>query len=264
MNIVITGSTKGIGLGLAAEFVAQGHNVVISSRQAAAVEAALAQLRQIGAGNVEGYVADVSKIDDVQGLWAKAGTEFRFVDIWVNNAGITNRRLLLAELPAEQIESVVSTNLIGLMNGAKVAVEGMLAQDGGKIFNMEGFGGDGLLADGMSVYGTTKRGVRYFTKSIAREYRASPLVIGLVNPGVVITELLTKDLYEPESVAFEKRKRFLNIVSDRVETVAPILAKAMLNLEKTGKSIQAVTAWQILGRFLRSPFVKRDVFHVAE
>lgn len=264
MNIVITGSTKGIGLGLAAEFVVQGHNVVISSRQTAAVEAALAQLRQIGTGKAEGYVADVSKIDDVHGLWAKAVTAFRSVDIWVNNAGITNRRLLLAKLPADQIESVVSTNLIGLMNGSKVAVEGMLDRGGGKIFNMEGFGSDGLLAAGMSVYGTTKRGVRYFTKSIAKEYRASPLVIGLVNPGVVVTDLLTKDLYEPGSAAFEKRKRFLNIVADRVETVAPILVQAMLNMDKTGKSIQAVTPWQILGRFLCSPFIKRDVFHIAD
>jgi short-subunit dehydrogenase len=264
MNIVITGSTKGIGLGLAAEFVARGHNVVISSRHVAAVETALAQLRQIGAGKAEGYVADVSRIDDVNGLWAKAVAAFRSVDIWVNNAGMTNRRLSLAELPAEQIESVVSTNLIGLMNGSKVAVEGMLAQDGGKIFNMEGFGSDGLVAGGMSVYGTTKRGVRYFTKSIAKEYRASPLVIGLVNPGVVVTELLTKDLYEPGSVVFEKRKRFLNIIADRVETVAPILAQAMLDTQKSGKSIRAVTAWQILGRFLCSPFVKREIFHVAD
>lgn len=264
MNIVITGSTKGIGLGLAAEFIALGHNVVISSRQTGAVEAALEQLRRIGTGKSEGCVADVSRIEDVHGLWEKAVNTFGSVDIWVNNAGITNRRLPLAELPAEQIESVVSTNLIGLMNGSKVAVEGMLAQDGGRIFNLEGFGSDGLVAAGMSVYGTTKRGVRYFTKSIAKEYRASPLLIGLVNPGVVVTELLTRDLYEPGSVAFEKRKRFLNIIADRVETVAPILAQAMLNMNKTGKSIRAVTAWQILGRFLLSPFIKRDLFHVED
>ncbi len=264
MNIVITGSTKGIGFGLAAEFVAQGHNVVISSRQAAAVEAALVQLRQIGTGKVEGCAADVSRIDDLRGLWAQAIAAFRSVDIWVNNAGISNRRLSLAELPAEQIESVVSTNLIGLINGSKVAVEGMLVQGSGKIFNMEGFGSDGLIAAGISVYGTTKRGVRYFTKSIAREYRASPLVIGLVKPGVVVTELLTKGLYETGSDMFEQRKRFLNIVADRVETVAPILTKAMLTADKTGKSIKAVTAWQILARFVCSPFVKRDVFHVAD
>jgi len=116
----------------------------------------------------------------------------------------------------------------------------------------------------LSMYATTKRGVGYFTKSIAKEYRASPLVIGLVSPRVVATELLTKDLYEPGSAAFRKRLRFLNIVADRVETVAPILVQAMLNMDKTGKSIRAVTAWQILGRFLRSPFIKRDVFHVAD
>ena len=57
------------------------------------------------------------------------------------------------------------------------------------------------------MYATTKRGVGYFTKSIAKEYRASPLVIGLVSPRVVATELLTKDLYEPGSAAFRKRLR---------------------------------------------------------
>ena len=271
MNIVITGSTKGIGLGMAREFIQRGHNVLVSSRREDAVRAAVAELAAIRAGTAAGCAADVANPADVRRLWERAVSTFGSVDIWINNAGITNRRASLQTLPDEQIATVVGTNLLGLLNCCKVAIAGMLAQDNGqgsgkgrgKIFNMEGFGSDGLSQPGMSVYGATKYAVRYLTKALVKENQGTPLVIGYMSPGIVVTDLLTRDLYEPGSAEFDQRRRFLNILADRVETVAPFLVQGALSAEKSGVAVRWMTPVQAVGRLVKSLFVKRDVFASA-
>ena len=90
---------------------------------------------------------------------------------------------------------------------------------------MEGFGSDGLSQPGMSVYGATKYAVRYLTKALVKENQGTPLVIGYMSPGIVVTDLLTRDLYAPGSAEFDQRRRFLNILADRVDTVAPFLVQ---------------------------------------
>lgn len=263
MNVVITGSTRGIGRGMAGDFVARGHNVFVSGREAGGVDAAVANLNSAGPGTASGIAADTAKIDDVRNLWNHAERAFGTVDIWINNAGVTHRKLRLVDLPDEQISSVVATNVVGLMNGCKVALTGMLRQGHGKIFNMEGFGSDGMVQPGMAIYGATKSAVRYFTKSLVREYKDTPLIIGYMSPGIVVTDLLTRDLHDTSSEDFRKRRRFLNILADRVETVTPRLVDGALAASKTGATIRWMTPAQALGRLLKSPFVSRDPFGTA-
>jgi NADP-dependent 3-hydroxy acid dehydrogenase YdfG len=158
---------------------------------------------------------------------------------------------------------VVGTNLTGLLNGCQVAIAGMLAQGKGKIFNMEGFGSDGLTQEGMTIYGSTKRAVRYVTESLAKEYADSPLVIANLSPGIVVTEFLTRDLYAHNPGELQQRKKFLSLLADRVETVAPALVDGMLALDKTGGAVRWMTPMQALGRVIMSPFRKRDPFAPA-
>ena len=259
MNVVITGSTKGLGLGMAREFVSLGHKVVVSSRSQSAVDYAVADLENISPERVFGCVANVAEIEQVRSLWDHAVQNMGSVDMWINNAGVTNRKLNLAEIPDEQLERVVSTNLLGLMNCCKVAINGMLAQGSGTIFNMEGFGSDGMVKPGMSVYGATKSALKYFTKALVKEYKDTPLIIGYMSPGIVVTDLLMKDLNDSESEEFKQRSGLLNIVADKVETVAPHLVKGALAANKTGAAVRWMTPIQLLGRLIKSPFVKRDV-----
>ena len=84
MNVVITGSTKGIGLGMAREFVTLGHRVVVSSRRADAVSAAVAELNALSEGHASGIAADVANMDDVKALWDHAAATMGSVDIWIN------------------------------------------------------------------------------------------------------------------------------------------------------------------------------------
>ncbi len=264
MNVVITGSTKGIGLGMAREFVLLGHKVVVSSRSQSAVENAVAQLNALAPDHASGLIADVAKIDQVRALWDHATGIMGSVDMWINNAGVTNRKLNLAEIPDEQLETVVNTNLLGLMNCCKVAINGMLEQGRGTIFNMEGFGSDGMIKPGMSVYGATKTALKYFTKALVKEYKDTPLIIGYMSPGIVVTDLLMKDLNDSQSEEFKQRAGLLNTVADKVETVAPHLVKGALAARKTGAAVRWMTPMQLIGRLIKSIFVKRDVLSSAE
>lgn len=263
MNIVITGGARGIGRGLAEEFVKRGHSVVITGRQATAVAQATEAIDGSGPGRAAGTVAEAADLASLEALWQLAGETFGAVDIWINNAGMTNRKVKLAELPPEEIGAVVSANVTGVAYGCKVAIGGMLSQGHGKVFNMEGFGSDGLTQAGMTVYGASKRAVRYLTESLAKEYADSPLIIANLSPGIVVTEFLTRDLYAHDPGELNKRKKFLNLLADRVETVAPALVDGMLKLDKTGGAVRWMTPMQALGRVVSSLFRKRDPFASA-
>ena len=245
---------------MAKEFVALGHNVVVSGRTQNNVVAAASELSEAGPGRAAGQTCDVSIYEDVERLWHFATDSFGSVDMWINNAGITNRRANLIDLPATDIPRVINTNLTGLINGNKVAISGMRAQGHGKIFNMEGFGADGMVQPGMSIYGTTKRAVRYFNKSMAAEVKDTNLVICTLDPGIVVTDFLTKDLYDANSEEFEKRKKFLNLLGDHVDDVAPGLVAKMLAVNKNGRAVRWLSPAQVLVRFIKSLFVKRDIF----
>ena len=93
-SIVITGSTRGIGKGIARELLRRGHRVALSGRSQAAVDQALAELRTSATGDAlaVGIACDVSKAADLQALWDGAHAAFGRVDIWVNNAGISHDR----------------------------------------------------------------------------------------------------------------------------------------------------------------------------
>jgi NAD(P)-dependent dehydrogenase (short-subunit alcohol dehydrogenase family) len=262
MNIVITGGTRGIGRGLAEEFLRRGHNVVISGRDELAVGAAVAALP--GPGQAAGGAAEVSELAALERLWDLACRHFGRVDLWINNAGMTNRKVPLTDVPPAEIAAVISTNLTGLAFGCQVALRGMLRQGGGKIFNMEGFGSDGLTQEGMTIYGATKRAVRYLTASLVKEYKHTPVLICNLSPGIVVTEFLTRDLYAHDPAALDQRRSILNLLADRVETVAPALVDGMLRVNKSGASVRWMTPMQVVGRLAMSPFRKRDPFITSE
>ncbi len=261
-SVVITGSTRGIGFGLAREFLARGHAVTISGRTAEGVKASVAEL-SVGdcAARAHGAACDVTNAADVQGLWDAAVMRFDRVDVWINNAGITHAPVPFAQLSARDIESTVDVNMRGMLLGCHVALRGMAAQaGGGALFNMEGFGSNGMKREGMSVYGATKAGLRYFTESLTKEAQATApnVLVGAMSPGIVATDLLLAG-YADYPERWEKAKKFLAIAADKVETVTPYLVEHALATTKTGARIEWLTPGRMLLRFAAAPFVTRDV-----
>lgn len=170
--IVITGSTRGIGYGLADAFLANGRRVVITGRNPA--EATQQLSAKHSAERVESVICDVRKRDDVETLWNDAVKRFGRVDVWINNAGALTTHVPFLQQSAASVEDVVVTNLLGTVVGTHVAVTRMAAQGSGRIFNVGGFGADGrMMRTGLAVYGSTKCGVRYFNCSTSSVIRST-------------------------------------------------------------------------------------------
>jgi NAD(P)-dependent dehydrogenase (short-subunit alcohol dehydrogenase family) len=262
--IVLTGSTRGIGYGLADAFLDLGCAVVISGRTSASVEGAMTKLSAKHAPDrILGQPCDVTQIEQVQALWDAAQAHFGRIDIWINNAGVNHPRLDFWEQSAERIQAVVATNMLGTMYGSQVALRGMLNQGFGGLYNMEGLGSDGRRVEGMTLYSSTKYGLRYLTEALAAETRGTPVLVGALSPGMVVTDMLTNE--EVRSVEdWEAAKRIFNILGDRVEDVSPWMARQILDNTKTGVRIKWLTRGKIMARFLAAPFRKRDLFGESE
>lgn len=253
-HIVITGSTRGIGLGLAKEFLQSGCKVTINGRSEQSVQKAIALL---DSKNVAGLAGEVQNREDLEKLWKYAVGQFGKVDIWINNAGIDQDRLFFSNMEQKDYQKVIETNLFGAMNGTHVALKEMMKQGEGQIYNMEGFGSNDMMREKMTIYGTSKKAVSYFTKSLALETKHTPIKVGTLSPGMVATDFLKQSLNENDG---EKNKKIFNILGDRVEPVTKFLVGKILENNENGTSIQWLTKPKVAFRFLTSPFIKRDIF----
>lgn len=257
-NAVITGSTRGIGFALARELVGRGHSVVVSGRNREAVDEAGERLRKDASGDaaVHGATADVTDIAQVEGLWDAAVEALGGVDLWINNAGVAHTTRPIAETTADEVRAMVTTNMLGTVYGAQVAVRGMRAEGGGQVFNVLGGGSDGRIRPGMGVYSATKRGLDSFTRALVKEVAGTGVRVGQVSPGMLITEgWLREAAAAPEQVA--DQRKILNILCDHVDDVAPYLVDRMLASTKNGDAIAWLTTARMTRKFLTPR--KRDV-----
>lgn len=259
-NIVITGSTRGIGYGLAEAFLQLGCAVMVSGRGPESTGAAVEQLAvQRDPVRVFGLVCDVTVPAQVTSLWQAAATAFGSVDIWVNNAGYAGEMGRVWERPAEEVQSLIGTNLVGTILGSQAAFAGMQIQGHGAIYNMEGMGSDGRKHAGLTLYGTTKYAVHYFTESLAIEAQDTRIIVGALRPGMVATDML-RDRYKGRPEEWERAKKIFNILAERVEKVAPWLARQMLANQRNGAILSYSPPWKMIWKFIRSPFMKNEVF----
>ncbi len=259
-SIVITGSTRGIGYGLADSFLSLDCEVMVSGRSAEGVEKAVLRLSSSHQPDrVAGHICDVRNFDQVRALWDRAKEHFGKVDIWVNNAGVGHPQRDFWMEPREEIDAVVGTNIVGTMYGLRTALRGMREQGFGGIYNMEGLGSDGRRVSGLTLYGSTKSCVRYLTDAAAKEVKGSTVIVGALYPGMVVTEFLTK-WYEKDSEEWERAKRIFNILADRVEVVAPWLVERVMENKINGARIAWLSGRKVMFRFLAAPFRKRNVF----
>ncbi|MCX5009027.1 SDR family oxidoreductase [Streptomyces sp. NBC_00638] len=264
--VVVTGSTRGIGHGLARSFLDRGCRVVVSGRGARTVKEAAAALGA-PADRLLGRAADVTDRGQVQDLWDAALDTFGGVDVWINNAGATTVRRPLWDLPDGALEAVVATNLLGTAHGSAVALNGFLARGRGRLWNMEGLGSDGRVLPGLGAYGTTKCAVTYLTRALAADLReragAAPHDVRALclSPGMVVTDLLLHD-YGPAEYA--KVRKVLNILADRVDTVAPWLADRVLaDRTRNGGRVAWLTRRKAAARFAAAGFRTRDILPPA-
>lgn len=273
-NVVVTGSTQGLGYGYAREFLRRGHNVLICGRTQAAVDAAVARLAKVApaGARVLGQACDVSGMADVQSLWDRALREFGRVDVWLHNAGYARTGVDFAHTTPAQIESMVRGNVIGSMNAAQVVVAGMQRQAGdaavvgsrGRLYlTLGGGGASGRVVPGMTVYSTTKRAVKYLAGSLVKERREAKddgVLIGTISPGVNITEGMLREMQDVPTEARARAYKQLNFIGEHVETTTPWIVDRVLADRRQGNDITWLTTGRMMGRAFSMLFGgKRDV-----
>ena len=186
--VVITGSSRGFGKVMAIEFQRAGARVVVSSRDADAVQRAVSALPQ--PANALSVTCDVRDLDQVRTLADAAVSQFGQIDVWINNAGISPGWGKLTDIDPARWRTAFETNFFGAYHGCRAALEKMLPRQRGQIVNVLGAGAD-RAAPNQSAYGTSKTAMARLTETLAKEYAGSGITIAAVMPGMIWTDMLT-------------------------------------------------------------------------
>ncbi|MBL0720630.1 3-hydroxybutyrate dehydrogenase [Piscinibacter sp. Jin2] len=189
---VVTGSTSGIGLGIAIELARQGANVVLNGFGDSATP--LAEVRSLAAAGaqVDYHGADMSRPAEIAALIAFAEQRFGAVDILVNNAGIQHVAPV-EDFPVEKWDAILAINLSSAFHTIRAALPGMRARNWGRIVNIAS--AHGLVASaGKSAYVAAKHGLVGLTKAVALETATTAITVNAICPGWVLTPLVQKQI----------------------------------------------------------------------
>jgi 3-hydroxybutyrate dehydrogenase len=204
---LITGSTSGIGLGMALCLARQGANVVLNGFGDA--QGPQAEVAALGV-KVGYHGADMSQPSEIEAMMAYAQTEFGGVDVLVNNAGI-QYVAPVESFPTEKWDAILAINLSSAFHTTRLALPGMQNKGWGRIINVASV--HGLVASAQkSAYVAAKHGLVGFTKSVALEAATSGVTVNAICPGWVLTPLVQKQLdarAQQDSIDMNEAKRRL-------------------------------------------------------
>lgn len=191
-TVVVTGSTSGIGLGIAKAFAAEGANLVINGfGPADEIEANRKTLEAHG-GKAIYHGADMTKPNEISDLIATAEKTFGGVDVLVNNAGIQHVSPV-EDFPIDKWDQIIAINLTSSFHTIRAAVPGMKDRKAGRIINVAS--AHALVASPYkSAYVAAKHGIMGLTKSVALELAEFGITINAICPGYVLTPLVEKQI----------------------------------------------------------------------
>ena len=194
-SAIVTGSTSGIGLGIARALAAQGCNVMLNgfgdSAQIETLRAALSAEHKV---TVLYSSADMSKPLEVAALVDQVARRFGSVDVLVNNAGIQHVAPV-DEFPVEKWDQILAINLSSAFHAIRIALPGMRARNWGRIINIAS--AHGLVASPFkSAYVAAKHGLVGLTKTVALEVAGKGITCNAVCPGFVLTPLVETQIQD--------------------------------------------------------------------
>jgi 3-hydroxybutyrate dehydrogenase len=186
---LVTGSTSGIGLGIAKALARQGANIVLNGF--GDVEGPKSQVQSLGA-KVAYHGADMSKPADIEDMMKFAAAEFGRVDILVNNAGIQHVAPV-EDFPPEKWDQIIAINLSSAFHTTRLALPAMQKANWGRIINVASV--HGLVASAQkSAYVAAKHAVVGLTKVVALENATTGITCNAICPGWVLTPLVQKQV----------------------------------------------------------------------
>ena len=190
---LVTGSTSGIGLGIARTLAAQGANIVLNGfGEAAAIARLQRELAERYDVQVRYDGADMSRPEAIEDMMAKALSEFGCIDLLINNAGIQHVAPV-DEFPVDKWYAILAINLSACFHTTRLALPAMKRKGFGRIVNIAS--AHALVASPYkSAYVTAKHGVAGFTKSVALEVAEGGITVNAVCPGYVLTPLVEQQI----------------------------------------------------------------------
>lgn len=188
---LVTGSTSGIGLGIARALAGQGAHIVLNGF--GDFEGPKAEIAELGV-KVEHHGADMSRAADIEDMMKFAASRFGRVDVLVNNAGIQHVAKV-EDFPVERWDAVIAINLSSAFHTTRLAVPAMREANWGRIINVAS--AHGLVASAQkSAYVAAKHGIVGFTKAVALETATTGITSNAICPGWVLTALVQKQIDE--------------------------------------------------------------------
>jgi 3-hydroxybutyrate dehydrogenase len=210
-NAIVTGSTSGIGLGIAEALVEAGVNVMLNGfGESQAIDAIRRRLEVVTSARVAYHGANLIVPDEIRELIAAANQAFGTVDILVNNAGAQHVAPLV-EFPPDKWDSLIALNLSAVFHASKEALPGMIERNWGRIVNIAS--AHGLVASvNKAAYVASKHGVIGLTKVAALETAETGVTVNAIAPGWVLTPLVESQIRaraEAANQTFEEASRLL-------------------------------------------------------
>ncbi len=181
---LVTGGSKGIGYGIAECLIAEGVNVIVTSRSLEKAEESAAKLTAIGKGKCIGLQADVRQMEDQEAMVKKALDVWGQIDIVIANAGV-GHFASIEDLTPQQWHEVIDINLTGVYNTIKSSIE-PLKKTEGYFITIASLAGTNFFANG-SAYNASKFGVVGFTQAVMLDLRQYGIKVSTIMPGSVAT-----------------------------------------------------------------------------
>jgi 3-oxoacyl-[acyl-carrier protein] reductase len=238
-NVVVTGGSRGLGLGIAQKLTKAGYRAIAVARQETSqLTSAMQEAESENAGSFHFVPFDLSEIDGIADLVKTMRKTFGPIHGLVNNAGISFERVL-ALLPNSQIEQLVRLNTVSPMVLTKYVVRSMMADGGGCIVNIASIAASSGHS-GLSVYAATKASMVGFTRSLAREVGAMGVNVNAVAPGFVDTDM-TQSLKDAQREQIKRRSALKRLaeVDDVANAVEFLLSDKAKNITGTVLTVDA-------------------------
>ena len=262
-TVVITGSARGLGLEMAKCFREKNFNVVLSDLFKKDLDSAKKELLKIKSmGDIDYFVCDITKESNIVDLIGCVVKKYKVIDFWINNAGVNQPDKMIWDLSSEEIDRMIEIDLKGTMVASKLVAKVMIEQNYGSIYNVEGHGSNDAIIPGLSVYGTAKRGITYFTMALAKELEKAQanVIVGRLSPGIMITDFIVNSFRNNKMELSKKNKKVYNILGDYPDVVAKYLVNKMVANTDNNVKINWLNNGKAALRFMTAGFNKRDFF----
>jgi 3-hydroxybutyrate dehydrogenase len=242
-SAVVTGSTSGIGLGIAKALAGAGVNVTINGfGDKAAIEAERAGLEKTFGIKAAYSAADMTKPDEIADMIKTAETTFGAVDILVNNAGV-QYVAPIEEFPIDKWNQIIAINLSAAFHAIRAAVPGMKARKWGRIVSTAS--AHSLVASPFkAAYVTAKHGLTGLTKTVALEVATFGITANCISPGYVWTPLVEKqipDTMKARNMTEEQVKRDVLLAAQPTKEFVTVEQVASLALYLCGDAAAQIT-----------------------